>query len=73
LAIFFPEKTMTEIFYEFRRVGDIVRVAAIDAETGTEVVIQGPAKAGKKGLQMLAHKKLLYVLNKEKKGAKNES
>lgn len=47
-----------EVLYEFRQVGTTVRVAAIDAVTGTEVTVMGPATASRSDLQRLALKKL---------------
>lgn len=47
-----------EIYIEFQHVGKAVRVAAIDATTGTEVVIMGPATASKGELQRVAIQKL---------------
>ncbi|MBI1272861.1 MAG: hypothetical protein GC131_02100 [Alphaproteobacteria bacterium] len=56
-----------EILIEFKKVGRIMKVSAIDPATGTEVCIQGPASASKKLLQETAIKKLIYVMNKERK------
>lgn len=47
-----------EVLFEFRRVGTTVRVAAIDAATGTEVTVMGPATASRNDLQRLALNKL---------------
>jgi translation initiation factor 1 (eIF-1/SUI1) len=47
-----------EVLFEFRQVGTAVRVAAIDAATGTEVTIMGPATASRNDLQRLALSKL---------------
>lgn len=47
-----------EIYFEFQHVGKAVRVAAIDAKTGTEVVIMGPATASQDELQRVALQKL---------------
>lgn len=49
---------------EFIRIGNHVKVTAVDPETGTETMIIGPANAPKKALSDLAVKKLEYVLNK---------
>lgn len=58
-----------ETYVEFIQVGDYMRVAAIDAATGTEVVIMGPAHAARADLQRLALAKLNRALNREKLGA----
>lgn len=60
-----PKKTK-EILFEIVQNGNVARVTAIDPETGTEVVIQGPASAGNSVLQQNAARKLMYVLNKQK-------
>ncbi|MGB9153495.1 MAG: hypothetical protein WCD70_10460 [Alphaproteobacteria bacterium] len=58
--------TSREIFIETRSIGSILRVTAIDADSGTEVVFQAPANASRAQLQSLAADKLRYVMNKEK-------
>lgn len=47
-----------EVLFEFRQVGATVRVAAIDAATGIEVTVMGPATASRNDLQRLALSKL---------------
>ncbi len=47
-----------EVFFEFTSVGHQVRVAAVDAATGVEVVIMGPAAASQHHLQTIALRKL---------------
>lgn len=49
---------------EFRRLGNSVKVSAIDPDTGTEVSIVGPANASRSELSRNAVNKLKYVLNK---------
>lgn len=56
-----------EVIFEFRPVGTIMRVSAMDAETLTEVVIQGPVTAPRAVLEKNALKRLEYVLRKEGK------
>lgn len=51
-----------EIYYEFRAIGSAVRVAAIDAETGLEVIIMGHPNAGAAALERVARAKLLARL-----------
>ena len=57
-----------EVILEYQQVGRIMRVCAIDAETGTEVVIQGPIDAPEEQLKRTAIAKLTYVL--ERRGQK---
>ncbi len=63
--------TAEEILIEIQRVGKALRVTAMDVKTGTEVVFQVPATAGKAELKSLAVKKMAYVLNKRTKIARN--
>lgn len=53
---------------EMQRVGNVVRVTAIDPVTGREAVIQGPAGAGETLLARTAVNKLAYLLGKKQKG-----
>jgi hypothetical protein len=50
--------TEREIYFEFTALGASVKVAAIDATTGIEVSVIGPASALKSDLQKLALAKL---------------
>jgi hypothetical protein len=47
-----------ETYFEFIVVGRHAKVSAIDAATGTEVSVMGPATASQADLQRLALKKL---------------
>jgi hypothetical protein len=47
-----------EIYFEFTPIGNAVKVAAIDAATGTEVSVMGPSTASQADLQRLALQKL---------------
>lgn len=47
-----------EVFFEFVQVGQQMRVAAIDAATGTEVIVITPVAASKLHMQRLALAKL---------------
>ena len=51
-----------EIYFEFTTLGRSVKVSAIDAATGLEVSIVGPATASKADLERLALQKLLARL-----------
>ena len=53
-----------EVYFEMTRVGASVRVAAIDAATGVEVTVVGPASAAPSDLQRLALAKLKARLAK---------
>lgn len=47
-----------EIYFEFSQVGRQMRVAAIDADTGVEVIVITPISATKHQMQQLALAKL---------------
>ena len=53
-----PENEPREVYFEFTAIGSAVRVAAIDAATGIEVTVMGPATAAKADLERLALAKL---------------
>ncbi len=55
-----------EVLIETLRVGAILRVTAIHALTGTEVVFQAPANSSRLSLQRLAISKLKYVMRDKK-------
>lgn len=54
-----------EIILEFAQVGQVMRVSALDAESLTEVSIQGPVSAGQEMLKRNALRRLEYVLKKK--------
>jgi len=54
-----------EILFEFVRVGAQVRVAAVDAASGVEAIVIGPASAARSDLQQLALRKLTRLLDRE--------
>ena len=53
-----------EVYFEFTSYGRSVKVAAIDAATGTEVTVIGPASAARADLERLALQKLRARLRK---------
>jgi len=54
-----------EVFFEFTRMGNYMKVVAIDSATATEVSIVGSPLAGEAQLKMTALRKLEYVLSKQ--------
>ncbi len=54
-----------EVLLEFHRVGDYIRVSALDPVSLTEVVIVGSPKVMKQDLIRLATRKLEFVLAKK--------
>lgn len=63
-----PGKGEGEVIVEMRPVGSVVRVAAVDVATGTEVVIMGPASASPQSLEQVAVAKLKRRLAMDKGG-----
>lgn len=57
-----------EVIFEFTRVGNSVKVTAMDTETLTEVSIVGPASAGPTQLRLTVLRKLEWVLAKKRDG-----
>jgi hypothetical protein len=57
-----------ETIFEIIRVGQAVKVTAIDPATGTEAVIVGDPAASEGELKRLARRKLDYVLAKRAAG-----
>lgn len=53
-----------EIYVEFLKQGNTVRATAIDAETGAEAFVSGPANAFPGDLQKLAVARLLRLLGR---------
>jgi hypothetical protein len=47
-----------DVYFEFTAIGNSVKVSAIDAASGLEVSVTGPASAAQADLQRLALKKL---------------
>ena len=56
-----------EVIIEFHRIGNSVKVSAMDTKTLTEVSIVGPANAGEEILKRNVLRKLDYVLAKKKR------
>lgn len=54
-----------EVYLEYKQVGQTMKVTAIDAATGVEVVIMGPASTAQCDLQALALRKLKMKLEKD--------
>ncbi|SMF72050.1 hypothetical protein SAMN02982917_4064 [Azospirillum oryzae] len=57
-----------EVLFEFQRVGSYLRVTAIDAKTGVEVTVAGPATGSQELLKRTAINKLRFVQNKNAEG-----
>jgi hypothetical protein len=54
-----------EVLFEFTVIGSSVRVAALDAATGIEVTVLGPASAARADMERLALAKLRVRLARD--------
>ncbi|MDP1670596.1 MAG: DUF6898 family protein [Alphaproteobacteria bacterium] len=61
-----PDSADKDVLIEFVRIGNSVKVSAIDPATGTEVSIVGPSNMSEAQLSSNAIAKLRYVLAKNK-------
>ena len=55
----------SEVYFEFVAIGSAMRVCAIDAASGIEVIVVGPASAARMDLEQLALAKLRSRLKRE--------
>jgi hypothetical protein len=62
------EQAPGETLFELTTIGQSVRVAAIDAATGVEVVVVGPVSASPSQLKALASRKLQLRLTRGETG-----
>ena len=62
-----PASKQREVIIEYAQYGSTLRVTAVDAETGLEVVFQVPANISMSEIERLAINKLTYVAEKQKK------
>ncbi len=56
-----------EVLFEYRQIGSLMRVTAVDVETMTEIVVQCPVSAGEALFQKQGLARLEYVLRKNGK------
>ena len=61
-----------EVYIEYKQVGQTMKVTAVDAATGLEVVIMGPASAAHAHLQKVAVDKLQMQLKKAESEAESD-
>jgi hypothetical protein len=54
-----------EVIFEFVRIGNAVKVTAVDVQSGIEAVVVGDRAAGAPALKRLAKQKLDYVMGKQ--------
>jgi hypothetical protein len=54
-----------EVLFEMSRIGAQIKVVAIDATTGTEVAVVGPASLPLQALKQQAVNRLTYVLKRK--------
>lgn len=63
-----PTGTLNEVIIEFHRIGNAVKVTAVDPGSLVEVSIVRPPGAGEEILKRTVIRKLEYVLDKRKSG-----
>ena len=56
-----------DVYFEFRPVGNYMRVDAIHAATGTETYVLGPLHTSQNSLKMLALRKLKLVIQRNRR------
>ncbi len=56
---------MSEVYFEYIRQGNVVKVTAIETETKTEAAVVVPANLSENEMQARALQKLLYVMKKK--------
>ena len=54
-----------EVYFEFVAIGNVVKVTAIDSQSGVEVSAMGPVSSSQADLQRLALQKLKARLKRE--------
>ena len=55
-------RMLSEVLFEFKRHGNVLRVTAIDPKSGTEVIMVADPRQSKTVIQRFAARKLAYVL-----------
>ncbi len=60
-----------EVLFEFRRIGKFLKVTAIDPDTNIEVSMVGNPRYSQEMLKRTATRKLLYVIAKRLRAARN--
>ena len=63
---------LPEVLFEFRRVGRLTRVVAIDPITGTEVIMVGAPGYSIRMLKRLGARKLAYVIARKQRAEEDE-
>ena len=56
---------MSEVLFEYVKSGTMVKVTAIETDTGVEAVVIVPAGLSEQQMQVKAMQKLLYILKKK--------
>ena len=60
---------MEEVLFEYVRQGALIKVTALEPETGVEAVVVVPVGLSEKEMQARAMQKLLYVLKKREESS----
>ncbi|MGE0232566.1 MAG: hypothetical protein AB7O39_03870 [Flavobacteriaceae bacterium] len=59
---------MGTVYFEFRAIGNSMRVAAVDADSGIEVHVIAPAGSSRADMERIAMRKLERRLARERTG-----
>jgi hypothetical protein len=57
--------SLGEVLFEFRQIGNVVKVSAIHVDTNTEICLVGAPSVGEYALKRAAIRKLTYVLGRQ--------
>jgi hypothetical protein len=60
-----PDPDEREVYFEFIKIGNAVKITAIDSATAVEVSVMGPANATQSDLERVALRKLKARLKRE--------
>ena len=63
-----PIENLSRVYFELIRIGNSVKVSAIDPTTNIEVSIVGSPHVGIEALKRVAIRKLSYVIRKQRSG-----
>lgn len=59
-----------EVIFEFTKIGQYIKVSAIDVATGVEATLNVPAQLSQKEIEKFALKRLKMLLKKEEESNK---
>ena len=60
-----PDPDEREVYFEFVKIGNAVKITAVDSLTAVEVSVMGPANAAQSDLERVALRKLKERIKRE--------